>query len=107
MEWHENRVKCNGVDELLLPDQPVKMQFQLQMLRNSIKISGDNLCIAIRNAANPRPLLFEKSPLLKNLYPLWLEGGQVVIYSNGKPIHVKLDSRLGLLIERQKGMEHD
>ena len=107
MEWHGNRVKCNGVDELLLPDQPVQMQFQLQMLRNSIKISGDELCFAIRNAAAPRPLLFEKSPLLKNLYPLWIKGGQAVISTNGRTIHLTLDSRLGLLIERQKGMEHD
>ncbi len=107
MEEYGAQVKCYGLNEILAPDQPVDMHYQLRMLRNSIKISGDELCAAIRNAANPKPPLFEKSPHLRNVYPLWVKGGQASLLSNGKTFHLTLDSRLGLLIDRQKGSEHD
>jgi CRISPR-associated endonuclease/helicase Cas3 len=98
---------CAGLTQPVPLDLPAAMDIQLILLRHGLKISGNGLCAAVRNAAGSRGRLFEKSTLLRNVYPLWLENFQTNLTVNGRPCQIRLDSRLGLIIDRQKGDKYD
>lgn len=100
MERKEDLAIVPGMEQPILLNQPAAFETQLALMRNSIKISGDALCFAVRNAANPRPAVFEKSSLLHNTYPLWMKEFQTELPLKGKIIQMELDPLLGLMITR-------
>lgn len=98
---------CAGLSDRIALDRPASPDMQLALRRAAIKISGDDLCAAVRLAAGPELALFHASAGLRHVIPLWLLNGQSVLAARGREIHLKLDSRLGLWISRSKGRAHD
>ena len=90
-----------GLTGHFLMNKPVNKDIQLQILRQSIKISTPDLIEPIKS--QQLPILFKESALLKNVYPLWLNNGRSTLGSGSRQVELILDSRLGLVIKRQKG----
>jgi len=87
-------------------DQPANQKIQNTLMRTNMKISGRELCAAVRNASGTRKTLFLKSALLKHVYPLWIDDPSQEYSAFGQTFHLELDSRLGLVITR-KGKKED
>ena len=82
-----------GIEQLAL-DGAADRETQLRLLRRGVRLDDPQIVAAIKAAS--RPALFTESPLLKRCYPLWLVGGA----AEGLPVPVRLDPRLGLVIEK-------
>lgn len=94
---------CPGVSGRLDLSCPVDRMLQLELLRHTLRISGEELSDALKSNVESLPVLFKESRLLKDIHPLWLQNGkaQVGNYS------MRLDANLGLVIEKKGGKVHD
>ncbi len=75
---------------------------QLQMLRQSLRVSAFDAVTALREQARELPRLFTESPLLKGYIPLWLSGSRAQLSVAKGRLTLILDSKLGLVIQREK-----
>jgi CRISPR-associated endonuclease/helicase Cas3 len=92
---------CHGVETPIPLAGKLSKEIELQLLRRSLKLSGKDLCAAIRS--QNRPLAFTESPLLKSVYPLWMSGNRAVLNTRNGAVELTLLPKLGLVINRQKG----
>lgn len=97
-----NRVFNSNLTDPLNLQEPANHELELHLLRSAIKVSGNRLVAALRTAAGERPLLFTKSALLKNLYPLWLQNGQTCLSAPQKSLRLELHPLLGLRIMQEE-----
>jgi CRISPR-associated endonuclease/helicase Cas3 len=105
LERGDKHTFCAGMDTAIAMDREASDEIQCALMRSSLKLSGDELCNAVRRAATPLPALFRRSRLLQNAFPLWLENGIAGLQGYQRMIYLELDDRLGLRIRRQKGKE--
>lgn len=92
---------CHGMEYPIPLAGKLSKELQLQILRCSLKLSGKVLCDAVR--VQDQPPAFKESPLLKNVYPLWMNGNCAVLNTRNGVVELILDPLLGLAINRQKG----
>lgn len=98
----------NGKAQLYPLDETVDLkngadiETQLRLLGKRVRVS----CRALANWAaeyGELPPLFAESELLAGIYPLFLdENGQVVITAGDIALQIKMDEKLGLIIEAQE-----
>jgi CRISPR-associated endonuclease/helicase Cas3 len=79
------------------------IEIQLRILKYHLRVSDPDAIKEIRDDAEENgTALFKKSALLKDYFPIWLSKGEAYL-PKGKPFtHIKLDSALGLTIEKEK-----
>lgn len=93
---------CKGPDGLILPlNKPLPRNIQMRLLRRGLRISRRDAVQAIKAGNAPLPQLFKGSALLKGHLPLWLKGGQVTLQAEKRSLTLRLDQRLGLVIEKE------
>ncbi len=78
-------------------------EMQLRLLRHSLRVSNRNAVAAIKTNPEQPPRLFTESALLKEIIPLWLTDGKASLPSVKTTIHLTLDPKLGLVIDKDKG----
>jgi CRISPR-associated endonuclease/helicase Cas3 len=77
---------------------------QLKLLRRSIRVSNRRLVEILKNQEQENlPLEISGAPLLKDVYWLWLSEGRAIFRDHTGIIKVEIDSRLGLVIQTEKG----
>jgi CRISPR-associated endonuclease/helicase Cas3 len=76
---------------------------QLKMLQSGLRISQIEVVKAVLCQKADLPVLFTKSPLLRDYLPLWLKEGKTEIATQNGIYDVILDQKLGLIIEKIGG----
>jgi len=74
------------------------LSIQRKLLKNHLRISNPDAIEAVRLEAEKQgTILFKKSILLKEYYPIWLSKGEAHLLQAKPNIHIYLDSALGLI----------
>ncbi len=74
----------------------------LDLLRRSLRISRREVVQYFKQSDPPQEILFKKSPLLKNTYPLWLTDNQSSFTIKAVKVTLTLHHKWGLIIEKEK-----
>lgn len=98
LETSSDQVFCIGVDEPLDLKSPASRELELKLLRSAVKLSGNRMTFALREAAGERPPMFDPSGLLKTVCPLWLQDGRASLSTGHKTLQLELHPLLGLRI---------
>lgn len=81
------------------------LEIQKRLMRRSIRVSNRYLVQALKNSAASCPPLFRESTLLKDAYPLWLQGGSTSMPVPGGRLLIQLSPTLGLVIRKEKEVQ--
>lgn len=73
---------------------------QFAIMRSVIRISNQTVVQYLKKEGDVRPALFEKTPILKRCYPLWLKDNQLVIRGKKRDMTLVLDETVGLVISK-------
>jgi len=82
-------------------------KMERQILRRMVRVSRKAAIAALKAYAEAEKKktvhLFADSPHLSEYLPLWLTNGQKSLSQGNNTIHFRLDPKLGLVIEKEKG----
>ena len=91
-----------GKEERINVRAEASREMQRCLLRRHLRISNQSAIDAILKEAEKHVTeLFAKSALLKGFYPLWLTNGRTELPTEHGKLKITLDSRLGLVIEKE------
>jgi len=91
-----------GESEVRL-DAEASREVQLQLLRQSLRVSNRAAVKALTASTEPLPSLFTESVLLKECRPIWLHNGQARLGMPRGALILTLDPKLGLVITMEGG----
>lgn len=80
-------------------NQAASREVQLDLLRRQLRISNPDAVVALK--AQALPVLFKRSTLLKEYFPLWLAEGRGQLTLPNSLLEVCLDKKLGLQIHKK------
>jgi len=72
----------------------------LRLLHRTLNVSQRDIIDYLKAQGTSKEALFRDTSLLKSIYPLWLENGELKISTSKKTIRLKLHPEQGLVIEK-------
>lgn len=84
-------------------DAPANRVDQFEMLRSQLRVSHKEVVETLLKQHEALPALFTSSTLLRDVMPLWLQSGTAEVNAGQNSYMIKLDSQLGLTIEKKGG----
>jgi CRISPR-associated endonuclease/helicase Cas3 len=99
LERRGNTAWCWGNGPQVRLDRPAPREVQLALLRSQMRISDRRAVPLLK--AQPLPVLFAESALLRGYLPLWLEGGKCGFPLKGGTLELELNEKLGLRIHKK------